>query len=70
MVENNKSSKYHGVTFDKRSNKFKALLVYNKKQIHIGTFIDELDAAKAYNVKAQDPLNKEFNCKYKINEIL
>ena len=62
---NKKSSKYYGVTVSK-SNKFKALLVYNKKQIHLGTFTNELDAAKAYNAKAQQ-LNTEHNCKYKIN---
>ena len=62
---NKKSSKYYGVTVSK-SNKFKALLVYNKKQIHLGTFTNELDAAKAYNAKAQQ-LNTEHCCKYKIN---
>jgi hypothetical protein len=62
---NKKSSKYYGVTVSK-SNKFKALLVYNKKQIHLGTFTNELDAAKVYNTKAQQ-LNTEHCCKYKIN---
>ena len=62
---NKKSSKYYGVTVSKL-NKFRALLVYNKKQIHLGTFTNELDAAKAYNAKAQQ-LNTEHSCKYKIN---
>jgi prophage antirepressor-like protein len=44
------------------------LLVYNKKQLHLGFFVNELDAAKAYNNKATE-LNKESNCKYKINVI-
>ena len=63
-----KSSKYHGVTFTKSRNKWKALLVYNKKQLHLGFFENELDAVNAYNNKATE-LNKEFNCKYKINVI-
>lgn len=64
--ENNKSSKYHGVTFSKQKNKFQALLVHNKKQIYIGTFENELDAAKAYNIKAEE-LNKTTTRKYKLN---
>lgn len=62
----NHSSKYYGVTFSKQSNKYKALLVYNKKQIHLGFFESELEAAKAYNVKAEE-LNKEYKKKYKLN---
>ena len=64
---NKKSSQYIGVTFSKQNNKWRALLAYNKKQIHIGTFIDELEAAKAYNKKAKK-LNKELNKQvYKLN---
>jgi prophage antirepressor-like protein len=63
-----KSSKYHGVTFTKSKNKWRALLVYNKKQLHLGFFENELDAVSAYNNKAIE-LNKDFNCKYKINVI-
>lgn len=64
----NKSSKYHGVTLNKKNNKYRALLVYHKKQIHIGFFDNELDAAKAYNIKAEE-LNKQLNkIVYKINE--
>lgn len=65
---NKKSSKYHGVTFTKSTNKWRALLVYNKKQLHLGFFDNELDAVTAYNTKATQ-LNKDFNCKYKINVI-
>ena len=62
-----KSSKYFGVTFDKTRNKYKALLVYNKKQLHLGTFENELDAVKVYNTKA-DELNKQLNkIVYKLN---
>ena len=61
-----KSSKYIGVTFSKQVNKYKALIVYNKKQICVGSFVNELDAAKAYNKRAIE-LNTNNNCKYKIN---
>ena len=62
------SSKYTGVTFSKQIQKYKSIIVNNKKQIHLGSFVNQIDAAKAYNKKAQ-----EFNnCggRYKINELL
>jgi prophage antirepressor-like protein len=72
-IQNNKttrkSSKYYGVSFMKSQNKYKAVLVHNKKQIHIGFFSDEIEAAKAYNKKAVE-LNENHNGKYKINEIV
>lgn len=65
----NKSSKYFGVILNKKTNKFRALLVYNKKQLHLGFFVNEIDAAKAYNIKA-DELNKQLDkIVYKINDI-
>lgn len=63
-----KSSKYTGVTFDKQKNKWRACLVYNRKQLHVGFFDDELSAAKAYNIKATE-LNTTSNGNYKINII-
>ena len=63
-----KSSKYYGVTLNKQTNKYKALLVYNKKQIYIGTFINELDAAEAYNKKANELNEKNDKLIYKINK--
>lgn len=62
-----KTSKYYGVTFNKCGNKYRAVLVHNKKKIHIGFFNNELDAAKAYNEKANE-LNENSNkLIYKIN---
>jgi hypothetical protein len=63
-----KTCQYHGVTLSKRNGKYRVVLVHNKKQIHIGFFENELDAAKAYNQKASE-LNKTFNCHYKINTL-
>jgi phage anti-repressor protein len=61
-----KSSQYHGVTLSKQNNKYKALLVFNKKQLHLGYFTNEMEAAEAYNKKALE-LNEKYDCDYKIN---
>jgi hypothetical protein len=45
---NNKSG-YKGVSLDKNLNKFRCKLYVNGQNIHIGMFIDPIDAAKAYN---------------------
>jgi hypothetical protein len=45
-------SKYKGVSRARNSPKWRACIVVNKKQIHLGTFDDELDAARAYDLKA------------------
>jgi hypothetical protein len=63
-----KTSQYHGVTLSKQNGKYRSVLVHNKKQIHIGFFENELDAAKAYNQKAFE-LNSTTNSKYKLNEL-
>ena len=63
-----KSSKYLGVCLNKRTGKYKSIVVYNKKQIHIGTFTDEIQAAEAYNKRVSE-LNDKFNTDYKLNEI-
>lgn len=58
---NNSSSKYKGVSWDKLCRKWKAQIVYNSKFIYIGCFENEIDAAKAYNEKAKC-LFGEFAC--------
>lgn len=67
--QNKKSSRYHGVTFCKRRNKFRAVLVYKKRQVHCGFFDNEIDAVIAYNKRAKD-LNDNNNCSYPINNIV
>ena len=44
---------YKGISFDKRSNKYYSSISVNKKRIHLGTFINPIDAARAYNAAAQ-----------------
>ena len=43
------SSKYKGVTFNKRKNKWQAKTTINYKTIHLGYYSDEVEAAKAYD---------------------
>jgi hypothetical protein len=43
-----------GVYWDKQNKKWKASLLHNKKQIHIGLFKNEKDAAKAVNWKCKE----------------
>ena len=54
---------YKGVIWTKSKNKWKACLIHNKKNYHLGYFIDELDAVVAYNDYGLY-LNKKFNYEY------
>lgn len=45
------SSKYVGVHFDKKSNKWRARIHINGKKIHLGSYTDELKANEAYQNK-------------------
>jgi len=47
-------SKYKGVWWDKNNNKWSCGLTFNYKQIWIGRFISEIEAAKAYDNKAKE----------------
>jgi len=46
------TSKYKGVCWENRRNTWRTTIKFNGKQIHIGEFMDEIEAAKAYNGKA------------------
>ena len=46
------SSKYKGVDWYKRSKKWRAKIMLNYKGYFLGCFIDEIEAAKAYDRKA------------------
>lgn len=56
-----KSSIYKGVSLLKKYNTWRAYIVINNKQIHIGIFKTEIQAALAYNEKAK-VLFGEFAC--------
>jgi prophage antirepressor-like protein len=49
-----KYSRFIGISVRNDSNKFRAYIKHNGKRIDCGTFIDEIDAAKAYNKKAEE----------------
>ena len=48
----NGTSKYKGVCWDKRKNKYISEIMLNNKTYYLGEFMNEIDAAKAYNKKA------------------
>src|SRR5438046_10138236 len=49
----NTSSKYKGVTWDKKSSVWRAQITNNKKHIHLRFFNTEEEAAKPYNEAAK-----------------
>lgn len=50
----NSSSKYKGVAWDKPNSKWRSQIVFNGKKNHLGYFLDEMEAAKAYDKKAKE----------------
>ena len=51
-------SKYKGLTYRKRDNKWEARICINSIRIHLGMFKNEIDAAKAYDVGAMKHFGK------------
>jgi hypothetical protein len=58
-------SKYKGVDYDTRTNVWRARIRHNYKHIFLGYYINEVDAAAAYNTAA-----KEYHGEYaKLNDL-
>lgn len=53
------SSKHKGVVFNKSAGKWTARVALNNKRIFLGYFVSEIEAAKAYDIKAKE-LHGEF----------
>ena len=57
----NVTSKYKGVHWCKKDKKWKAQIEKNGKGLYLGSFENEINAAKVYNEKAKD-LHGEYAC--------
>jgi hypothetical protein len=53
VLAKNKSSRYRGVCRSKKRRRWTAVIVYNGRQIRLGTFAKETDAARAYDTAAK-----------------
>lgn len=47
-----RSSKYKGVSYNKNNRNYRAYIKHDGKHVNIGSFLNENDAAEAYNKKA------------------
>ena len=54
-----KTSKYKGVSLDKRYGRWTAQMALKGKYIHIGSFANEIDAARAYQSAKLEQFNRE-----------
>jgi hypothetical protein len=55
------SSIYKGVSYKKKNNKWQAYITKDQKRIYIGYFVNEKDAALAYNKKAMELFGEYAN---------
>lgn len=68
LIKGNKpSSQYKGVSWEQDRKKWRVKIMKDGKRIDLGRFINEIDAAKAYNIAAIN-LHGEFTCLNIINE--
>ena len=67
-LSSNNTSNYKGVTFDKRSNKWQAQIMINRKNKHLGYFKNLEDAVNCRVKKAQELFGEYINsCEKEIN---
>lgn len=58
------TSQYKGVCWFKRVKKWTAYIKCNNKKIHLGYFNNEIDAAKAYDIKAKELFGEFANTNF------
>ena len=56
------TSQFKGVYFDKQTGKWRAEIRYQKKRKRLGRFLNELDAAKAYDRAAKELFGEFAKC--------
>lgn len=59
------TSRYRGVCLNRRNNKWRVEITLNRRHISVGTFTDEIEAARAYNEAAI----KLYGDKAKLNKL-
>lgn len=57
------SSKYPGVYWSKQAKKWHAMIKLNGKKKHLGYFVEEREAAKAYEAAVRENCQEELICK-------
>jgi len=62
----NSTSKYMGVNWEKSRKKWKSQIGFNNKRIFVGYFINEEDAARAYDNKAKELFGEFANLNFKL----
>lgn len=60
-IRRDNSSGYKGITFDKRTNKWRAFIHFNKKTFRLGRFSNIMDAVNVVKEKRKE-LHGEFAC--------
>lgn len=53
-IRRNNTSGYQGVSWNGQVKKWQSRIKYNGQSIYLGIFVDPIDAARAYNEKAQE----------------
>lgn len=53
-INNNNTSGFKGVHFEKKINKYVSHIAYNNKSIYLGSYNNREEAAKAYDKKAKE----------------
>ena len=62
------TSKYKGVSWHKRDKKWQAYIRLNGKLIHLGLFDSEIEAARAYDIKAKELFGEFAHLNFKGDE--